>query len=158
MDSSKKSKLIASLVASCYICLRLCQVYFKTQQSTIEKAEEEFLEKQCFSQAQYQAADFHKCLPTHMSLQEKEKLYDLLDKDQFLFKGTLGLLPTKPVHVKLKSNAKPFHGHKFSVPNAFKSMIRNDVDHLCCLNILCQCNESESAAPSFGTPKKNGQI
>jgi hypothetical protein len=57
------------------------------QQSTIEKAEEEFLEKQHFSQAQYQAADLHKCLPTHLSSQEKEKLYDLLYKHQFLFKG-----------------------------------------------------------------------
>jgi hypothetical protein len=60
---------------------RLHQVYFQTQQSTIEKAEEEFLEKRCFSQAQYQAADLHKCLPTHLLLQEKEKLYDLLDKN-----------------------------------------------------------------------------
>jgi hypothetical protein len=40
---------------------RLHQIYFQTQQSTIEKAEEEFLEKWCFNQAQYQAADLHKC-------------------------------------------------------------------------------------------------
>jgi hypothetical protein len=38
-------------------CSRLHQVSFQAQQSTIDKAEEEFLEKQCFSQAQYQAAD-----------------------------------------------------------------------------------------------------
>ncbi len=37
-------------------------------------------------------------------------------------------------------------------------MIRNEVEHLCHLNILCQCNESKWAAPSFGTPKKYGQI
>jgi hypothetical protein len=43
-------------------CPRLHQVYFQTQQSTIEKAEEEFLEKQHFSQAQYQPPDLHKCL------------------------------------------------------------------------------------------------
>jgi hypothetical protein len=61
-------------------CLHLQQVYFHTQQSTNEKAEEEFLEKRCFSQAQYQAADLHKCLPTHLSSQEKEKLFNLLDK------------------------------------------------------------------------------
>jgi hypothetical protein len=88
----------------------LHQVYSQTQQSTIEKTEDKFLEKRCFSQAQYQAADLHKCLPTHLSSQEKEKLYALIDKHRFLFKGTLGLLPTKPVHVKIKSNAKPFHG------------------------------------------------
>jgi hypothetical protein len=136
----------------------LYQVYFQTQQSTIEKAEEEFLEKQCFSQAQYQAADLHKCLPTHLSSQEKEKLYAQLDKPRFLFKGTLRLLPTKPVHIEIKYNAKPFHGHTFSVPKAYKSMICDEVECLCHLNILHWCNESEWAAPSFRTPKKNGQI
>jgi hypothetical protein len=139
-------------------CPCLHQVYFQTQQSTIEKAEEEFLEKQHFSQAQYQPADLHKCLPTHLPSQEKEKLYELLDKHRFLFKGTLGLLPTKPVHVDIKSNAKPFHGHTFSVPKAYESMIRNEVECLCHLNVLHRCNESEWAAPSFRTPKKNSQI
>jgi hypothetical protein len=56
------------------------------------------------------------------------------------------------------SNAKPFHGCAFSVPKAYKSRIHNEVDCLCHLNVLCQCNESEWAAPSFRTPKKNGQI
>jgi hypothetical protein len=37
-------------------------------------------------------------------------------------------------------------------------MIRNEVERLCCLNVLRRCNESKWAAPSFGTPKKNGQI
>jgi hypothetical protein len=37
-------------------------------------------------------------------------------------------------------------------------MIRNEVKCLCHLNILRRCNESEWAAPSFGTPKKNSQI
>jgi hypothetical protein len=37
-------------------------------------------------------------------------------------------------------------------------MIRNKVERLCRLNILHRCNESKWAAPSFGTPKKNGQI
>jgi hypothetical protein len=132
---------------------RLHQVYFQAQQSTIDKAEEEFLEKQCFSQAQYKAADLCKCLPYHLSLQEKEKLYALLNNHRFLFKGTLGLLPTKPVHVKIKSNAKPFHGRTFSVPKAYESMICKEVECLCRLNVLRRCNESEWAAPSFGTPK-----
>jgi hypothetical protein len=37
-------------------------------------------------------------------------------------------------------------------------MIRNEVESLCHLNVLHWCNESKWAAPSFGTPKKNGQI
>jgi hypothetical protein len=37
-------------------------------------------------------------------------------------------------------------------------MICNQVNLLCCLNVLCRCNASEWATPSFGTSKKNGQI
>jgi hypothetical protein len=37
-------------------------------------------------------------------------------------------------------------------------MIRNEVECLCHPNVLRRCNESEWAAPSFGTPKKNSQI
>jgi hypothetical protein len=46
----------------------------------------------------------------------------------------------------------------FSVPKAYESMIHNEVECLCRLNVLRRCNKSEWAAPSFGTPKKNGQI
>jgi hypothetical protein len=49
----------------------------------------------------------------------------LTNIDSFSKQGTLGLLPTKPIHVKLKSNAKPSHGCAFSVPKAYKSMICN---------------------------------
>jgi hypothetical protein len=65
---------------------------------------------------------------------------------------------SKAVHIEIKSNDKPFHGCAFSVPKAYQSIIRNEVECLCHLNVLCQCNKSEWAAPSFGTPKKNGQI
>jgi hypothetical protein len=152
-------KWIASLVASGHHIHTFTKYTFKLNSLlAIEKAEEEFIEKRCFCQAQYQVADLHKSLPTHLSSQEKEKLYDLLDKHRFLFKDTLGLLPTKPVHVEIKSNAKPFHGHAFSVPKAYESMIHNEVECLCHLNVLHWCNEFEWAAPSFRTPKKNGQI
>jgi hypothetical protein len=30
----------------------------------------------------------------------------------------------------------------FSVPKAYESMIHKEVKCLCCLNVLCRCNES----------------
>jgi hypothetical protein len=54
-------------------------------------------------------------------------------------------------------NTKPFHGCAFSVPKAYESMIHNEVEGLCHLNVLRGCNESKWVAPSFGTPK-NGKI
>jgi hypothetical protein len=63
----------------------LHQVYFQAQQSTIEKAEEEFLDKRCFSQAQNQAADLCICLPTRGTIRvvkegTKMNLADLCTK------------------------------------------------------------------------------
>jgi hypothetical protein len=84
---------------------RLHQVYFQAQQSTIAKAEEEFLEKRPFSQTQYQAADLCKCLPNHLSSQEKEKLYAVLNKHRFLFRAPLDSFP--PSLFTSKSNPMP---------------------------------------------------
>jgi hypothetical protein len=44
--------------------------------------------------------------------------------------------PSRFTHVKIKSNAKPFHGCTFSVPKAYKSMICSEVECFCHLNIL----------------------
>jgi hypothetical protein len=50
------------------------------------------------------------------------------------------------------------HANPFFAPKAYKSMMCNEVNHLCHLYVLCRCNESKLVTPSFGTPKKNGQI
>jgi hypothetical protein len=150
---SKKLKLIASLVASGHVHA-FTKYTFKLNTSTIEKAEEEFLEKQCFSQAQYQVADLHKCLPTYLSSQEKEKLYDLLNKHRFLFKCTLGLLPTKPVHVEIKSNAKPFHGCTFSVTKAYESMIKMKLNAFATSMSFAGATKAKGLHPLSELPRK----
>jgi hypothetical protein len=157
-DLSKKLKLIARLVASGhahgftkYTFKRNSLLLTKQKKNSLrnDASAKHSIKQQTFANA-YLIICHHK--------KRRKQLYALLDKHRFLFNGTLGLLPTKPVHVKIKSNAKPFHGHAFSVPKAYESMIRNEVECLCHLNVLCRGNESKWAALSFGTPMKNGQI
>eukprot|EP00804_Cyclotella_cryptica_P028581 CCRYP_015837-RA/>CCRYP_015837-RA protein AED:0.30 eAED:0.30 QI:0/-1/0/1/-1/1/1/0/76 len=47
---------------------------------------------------------------THLSLQDKNKLLELLTEYDELFDGTLGDWNTDPVSLELKEGAKPYHG------------------------------------------------
>jgi hypothetical protein len=98
--------LIASLVASGH-AHDFTKYTFKPNSLLLTKQKKNSLRNERrFSQAQYQAADVCKSLPNHLSSQEKEKLYALLDKHRFLFKGTLGL-PFPPTLFTSKSNPMP---------------------------------------------------
>ena len=127
-------------------------------QPIIEQAEQEFLENRRFTAAAYERADLRQCLPNHLPEQAQEQLYALLVEYESLFQGKLGLLPGHPVKIEIKPHAKPYHGRAFPVPKAYEDLLRAEVDRLCKLGVLRRANESEWAAPSFGVPKKNGQI
>jgi hypothetical protein len=75
-----------------------------------------------------------------------------------LFQGKLGRFPGPPVAIKLKPNAKPFHGRAFPVPKIHEQPLKDEVNRVVTLRVLKKTNNSEWAAPSFGIPKKNGEI
>ncbi len=154
---SKKLKLIASLVPSDHV-RTFTKYTFKLNSLLLKRQKKNSLRNNTSAKHSIKQQTFTNAYLLICHHKKRKKLYHLLDKHWFLFKGTLGLLPTKLVLVEIKSNARPFHGCAFSVPKAYESMIYNEVNCLCHLNVLCQCNESEWAAPSFRTPKKNGQI
>ena len=47
---------------------------------------------------------------THLSSQQHNKMFHLLTKYEELFDGTLGDFKTDPVRLRLKKDAKPYHG------------------------------------------------
>jgi hypothetical protein len=98
------------------------------------------------------------CLPSHLSAQEKESLFQLLNQFSSLFQGKLGRFPGPPVTIKLKPNAKPYHGRAFPVPKIHEKPLKEEVNRVVTLGVLHKTNDSEWAAPSFGIPKKNGEI
>ena len=88
------------------------------KQSTIEKAENEFLDRRHFTKANYEQANLSNCVPAHMKKAEKQQLLDLLIDNEHMSQGRQGRLPGKPVHIDHRAEAKPFHGRAFSVPKA----------------------------------------
>jgi hypothetical protein len=126
--------------------------------TTLERAEKEFERKHRFTPARYEKANLRDCLPQHLSAPEKQALFQLLNQYSLLFQGKFGLFPGAPVTIKLKPNAKPYHGRAFPVPKIHEQPLKNEVNRVVTLGVLKKTNNSEWAAPSFGIPKKNGEI
>jgi hypothetical protein len=66
---------------------------------------------------------------THLSLQDQNKLLELLIEFEELFDGTLGDWKTEPISFELKEGAKQYHGRPYPVPNhARKLLSENRID------------------------------
>ena len=63
----------------------------------------------------------------HITNEIKQKLKPILKKTPNAFKGGLGTLKIKPVHLELKPNAKPYHGKPFPIPKAYERTTRKEV-------------------------------
>ncbi len=71
--------------------------------------------------AKYEKADHNAVITDnckHLSVPDQEKLLKLLTEFKDLFDGTLGDWDTEPVSLKLKEDAKPYHGRQFPTPKA----------------------------------------
>jgi hypothetical protein len=98
-------------------------------------------------------------IPTHLSREESASFLRILEKRRAVFDGQLGNLPGDSVELYLKDKAVvPYHGRAFSVPKVHDKLLRMEISRLESLGVLKRVNGSEWAAPSFGIPKKNGQI
>ena len=73
--------------------------------------------------AKYEKADLESVVSTnctHLSLQDQNKLLDLLMEFEEVFDGTLTDWHTKPVSFELKEGTKPYHGRSYPIPKAYK--------------------------------------
>jgi hypothetical protein len=106
--------------------------------------------------AKYEKTDLQSVVSTnctHQSLQDRNKLLELLIEYEELFDGTLGDWKTKPVSFGLKEDAKAYHGRPFPVPRVHKKIIK-ELHRLCDLGVLEFQPTSEWASASFITPKQ----
>jgi hypothetical protein len=103
--------------------------------------------------------DLRTFLPIHLATNQQDSLYRLLRQYDVVFDGELGTLPGSLVDLQLKEpDARPYHGRAYPVPKIHEKLVKDEVERLCRLGVLKRINESEWGAPSFGIPKKNGQI
>jgi hypothetical protein len=73
---------------------------------------------------------------TCLSLQDQNKLLELLTEYEELFDGTLDDWKTKPAPFELNEGAKPYHGRPFPVPRVHKETIIKELNRLCELGVL----------------------
>ena len=89
--------------------------------------------------AKYEKADLQSVVSTnctHLSLQDQNKLLELLTEFEELFDGTLCDWKTEPVSFELKEGAKPYHGRPYPVPKSCKETTIKELNRLCDLGVL----------------------
>jgi hypothetical protein len=99
---------------------------------------------------------------THLNAHQKEELLWVLQENNKMFDGTLGVYTHKKVHIDIDPNAKPVHSRPYSVPQIHLNTFKTELDHLVRIGVLASLlasqKESEWALPSFIIPKKDGRV
>ena len=92
----------------------------------------------------------------------KEQLKQTLMKFPELFAGGLGRLKNvKPARITLKKGSKPHRGRYYNMPKSYLEYAKQEVERMVEIGILKKLTwdkDSPWAAPSFGVPKKTGDI
>ena len=95
---------------------------------------------------------------SHLSSQQSNKMLRLLTKYEELFDGTLGDFKTDPISLKLKENARPYHGRQYPIPHSQLKVFKKEVERLVELGVLKRQPESEWGSPTCIIPKKSGTV
>ena len=95
---------------------------------------------------------------THLTPDERDKLYALLKKYESLFDGSLGHWRGEQYKIEVKKGAQPYHARSYPIPKAYEQTLRMEVDRLVREGVLKKVNRSEWAAPTFIVPKKDGSV
>ena len=95
---------------------------------------------------------------SNLTMPEKGDLHQLLARHEDLFDGTLGTWNTEPVDIELKPDATPYHAKPYPVPHSQEKKLREEIQRLVNLGVLCKVNRSEWASPAFVIPKKDTTI
>ncbi len=95
--------------------------------------------------------------PTHLNAHQKADLLWMLQENNKIFDGTLGVYLHKKVHIDIDPNAKPVHSRPYPVPRTHLKTFKMELDHLVRVGVLASQQESEWAPPSLIIPKKGWQ-
>ncbi len=95
---------------------------------------------------------------THLNLQQKEDLKQVLKEHTKLFDGTLGVYPHRKFHIDLISGAVAIHARPYPVPIIHLAAFKKELVHLVEIGVLSPQAASEWASPTFITPKKDGRV
>jgi hypothetical protein len=95
---------------------------------------------------------------THLSSEQQARLLSILQKRTKLFSGKLGHYKGKKMDLELIPGEVPVHQKPYPVPHAHQEVFKKELDRLCELSVLERVGETEWAALTFITPKKDGKV
>ena len=93
----------------------------------------------------------------------KQQLKKTLRKfEDGLFGGGLGTLKNyKPAHIKLKPGASPYKGRYYNLPKGYEYTCKKEIQRMVDIEVLKELpwfDDSPWASPTFGIPKKTGDV
>jgi hypothetical protein len=80
---------------------------------------------------------------THLNAHQKADLLQVLQENNKMFNGTLGVYPHKKVHIDIDPNAKPVHSRPYLVPRIHLKTFKKELNHLVRIGVLAAQQESE---------------
>jgi hypothetical protein len=95
---------------------------------------------------------------THLSLQQKEDLTQVLQEHTKLFDGTLGVYPHRKFNIDLIPKAVAKHARPYPVPVVHLADFKKELLHLVEIGVLSPQGAIEWASLTFITPKKDSRV
>ncbi len=101
---------------------------------------EDWLE--CFAteilDAKYEKTDVAEVVKrlTHLNAHQKADLLQVLQENNKMFDGTLGVYPHKKVHIDIDPNAKPVHSRPYPVSRIHLKTSKKELGHLVEIGVL----------------------
>ncbi len=84
---------------------------------------------------------------TYLNAHQKADLLQVLQENNKIFDGTLGVYPHKKVHIDIDPNTKPVHSRPYPIPQIHLMTFKKELDHLVRIGVLAAQQESEWRHP-----------
>ncbi|MGH3053508.1 MAG: hypothetical protein ACRDL7_00845, partial [Gaiellaceae bacterium] len=98
----------------------------------------------------------NKC--SHLDQRQQNILLKLFKKYAELFSGRVGTFPGPPCHIDIKPGALPYSARPYTIPRAYESLVKEEIDRLVDIGVLKANVASAWGSPTFVIPKKDGRI
>ncbi len=84
---------------------------------------------------------------THLNAHQEADLLQVLQENNKMCEGTLGVYLHIKVHIDIDPNAKPVHSSPYPVPQIHLKNFKMELDHYLRIGVLASQHKSEWASP-----------
>lgn len=95
---------------------------------------------------------------THLPLDKREQLYNLLKNYQDVFDGKLKVYPDELIHLDIDPTIQPHRSRAYPIPRSQLRIFKQELDRLVKIGVLSPCGRSTWISGSFIIPKKDKTV